>query len=134
MNELETNAIEEAVVLSDFTLCNKLEEKSIEKMLPVRIDGEGWRLRRLQYAAPLFNTTEKKCGRLIGIILQKGIKCYECDGEGRSKCDECGHEIECDCCEGDGYTDIYFKELTLEKFYSMIEDKLKCLTGTVLQP
>jgi hypothetical protein len=41
--------------------------------------------------------------------------CSECDGEGTTECDECGHEKDCSECEGEG------------KFKKMVADKSKAI-------
>lgn len=37
--------------------------------------------------------------------LESHQKCRECEGEGSKECSECGHEVECTNCHGEGFTE-----------------------------
>ena len=122
MNIIEQNAIEEAMILGDFSLANELEQKEIEKILPLKHKGKEWRFSKYLYASPLFQTKNKDSGRLIGIVLWSGDKCEECDG-GYVECCKCGSQVACNSCDN-GYTDGIYNNITISELYD-IQDGVK---------
>lgn len=44
--------------------------------------------------------------------------CEDCEGSGDADCPHCGHQTECDTCDGDGY--VPTSTLLTEEFYSRV--------------
>ncbi|WP_299202475.1 hypothetical protein [uncultured Amphritea sp.] len=56
------------------------------------------------------------------------VDCPECHGEGEYECDCCGHERECDRCEGYGHIDISDSEEhqpSKQKYFSQVVTEVK---------
>ena len=120
MTPIEKDAIEEATILGDFSLANKLELQAMEKLL-IEIAKDNYEIQRGLCATPLFETKDKSCGRLEGVLLAEKTECDVCCGDGTEECCECGQDTDCEECDGTGHIYSNHKKLTLNEFYELTD-------------
>lgn len=118
---IETNAIEEAMILGDFSLANQLEINQIMKLLPVVIDNQTLSFSEAKYEGALFKTKVRSSGKLKGLILVETIECHSCQGTGKTECCECRREQNCEDCDGTKRIHAKYKDLTMDEFYELLD-------------